>query len=238
MPLSLGILQTDHVREELRPEYGDYTDMFHRVFRAVDEDVVFIDYDVQVALPTSIECDAYVITGSRHSVYEELPWLPPLVTFLEQVLAAGKKVIGVCFGHQLMAHYFGGRVQAADQGWAVGVHRTRVLRTYPWMSVPMSAVSLLSSHKDQVTDLPPGAELYLSSDFCPLAGFTMGDQVITVQGHPEFQKDYSSALMQMRQEMLGKDVYRTGMQSLAEPTDEQNFARWLLSFVTDGETGA
>ena len=68
MPLTLGILQTDHVRAELQTEHGDYTDMFHRLFRALEDDVVFIDYDVQVAPPAGIECDAYVITGSRHSV--------------------------------------------------------------------------------------------------------------------------------------------------------------------------
>ena len=233
MALHLGILQTDHVRAEFQAEHGDYTDMFHRLFSAVDAEVTFTDYDVQRALPQSIDCDAYVITGSKDSVYEDLPWLPGLVKFLEQVLSEGKKIIGVCFGHQLVAHYFGGRVAAAEQGWGVGVHTARVLQSYDWMQPAGEAVSLLCSHKDQVMALPEGAQLYLSSEFCPLAGFTIGDQVITVQGHPEFEKPYSSALMDMRQDLLGEAVYQQGKRSLTQPTDEQNFARWLLSFVKD-----
>jgi len=229
--IHLGILQTDHVLDEFQAQHGDYTDMFHRLFSAVDESVTFTDYDVQLAVPETVECDAYVITGSRHSVYEELPWIPRLVAYLEQVLAAGKKIIGICFGHQLMAHYFGGRVAAADQGWGVGVHNTRVVRSYPWMVQPMQDVGLLCSHKDQVMALPEDAQLYLAGDFCPLAGFTMGDQVITVQGHPEFQKPYSSALMNKRQSLLGDATFQAGMRSLAQDTDEDQFARWLLAFV-------
>ena len=137
MALHLGILQTDHVRPEFQAAHGDYTDMFHRLFQAVDADVRFTDYDVQVAVPDTIECDAYVITGSKDSVYHDLPWLPPLVEFLEQVLAARKKIIGVCFGHQLMAHFFGGHVAPADQGWGVGVHTTRVLQQHEWMQPPI-----------------------------------------------------------------------------------------------------
>jgi len=235
MALHLGILQTDHVRPEFLGDYGDYDDIFHRLFRSVDPDITFTDYDVQNGPPPDIVCDAYVITGSRHSVYEELPWLPPLVNYLEAVLAAGKKIIGVCFGHQLMAHHFGGRVASAPQGWGVGVHEARVLREAPWMVEPMPGVALLCSHKDQVVALPDGAELYLASEFCPLAGFTQGDQVITVQGHPEFIKPYARALMNMRQDMLGAEVYSRGIHSLEHRTDETNLARWLLSFVSEAQ---
>lgn len=231
MALHLGILQTDHVLPEFQADHGDYTDMFHRLFSAVDETVTFTDYDVQLAVPQTIECDAYVITGSKNSVYEELPWIPRLVAFLQQVLTADRKIIGICFGHQLMAHYFGGRVAAAEQGWGVGVHRTEVLRTYPWMTPSNGEVALLCSHKDQVMALPAAAELYLASEFCPMAGFTIDDQVITVQGHPEFRKPYSRALMNKRQEMLGEKVFRAGIDSLAQTTDEADFARWLLAFV-------
>ncbi len=231
MSLHLGILQTDHVLEEFQTAHGDYTDMFHRLFSSVDADIRFSDYDVQVAVPPDTECDAYVITGSKNSVYEDLPWIPPLVNYLKQVLADRKKIIGICFGHQLMAHYFGGQVAAAEQGWGVGVHHTDVVQTYPWMTPALSEVGLLCSHKDQVKVLPDDAELFLAGDFCPLAGFIMGDQVITVQGHPEFQKPYSNDLMDKRRSLLGEAVYQSGKQSLTEETHEGEFARWLLEFV-------
>ncbi len=230
-PLHFGILRTDAVLETLQPEFGDYPVMFRRVFGQLDVPVTFTDIDAQGALPASVDCDAYIITGSRHSVYEELSWLPPLVDFLRQVLREGKKIVGVCFGHQLMAHFFGGRVEQAAQGWGVGVHACQVMGQPPWMGERAAQLALLCSHRDQVQQLPETAELWLSSSFCPLSGFTMGDQVITVQGHPEFSKPYAQALMDMRREMLGEEVYRRGVDSLEQTTDEVRLAGWLLDFV-------
>lgn len=257
MTTHIGILQTDRVLDEFREDHGDYPDMFQRLFSDVDRDVIISSFWVQdvAQLPGDTACDAYLITGSRHSVYDELPWIPPLVDFLQTVLDARKKIIGVCFGHQLMAHYFGGRVAAAPQGWAVGVHQSRMLRRAPWMKTERGApgpgtstelgavteradqIALLSSHKDQVMELPEGAELFATNEFCPIAGFTVGDSVITVQGHPEFSATYAQALMDMRRDLLGDTVYRRGVASLACATDQNVFARWLLQFVRGAADG-
>jgi GMP synthase-like glutamine amidotransferase len=231
MALHLGILQTDSVLQEFQPNHGDYPQMFTNLFEGLGADLRFTTYNVQQSCPPDIVCDAYLITGSRHSVYEELPWIQALVRYLREVLELRKKVIGVCFGHQLMAHYFGGRVASAEAGWAVGVHRSRVLEEQVWMADGARDVALLSSHKDQVIELPTDAQAYLSNDFCPFAGFTVADQVITVQGHPEFHKSYAKVLMDMRQEILGQETYQCGIKSLDQPTDEQVMARWLLDFV-------
>ena len=141
----------------------------------------------------------------------------------------GRSVVGICFGHQLMAHFFGGRTTKAP-GWAVGVHASELLVTEPWLSPHADGFSLLSSHQDQVTDLPPGARLIATNDFCPLAGFACGDQVLTFQGHPEFRKGYSRDLMNMRRDLLGEDVWRTGVASLENATHERLVGRWILNF--------
>lgn len=232
--MHIGILQTDRVMDGFREAHGDYPEMFERFFKSVDSTVAITNYWVQdiAQIPSDTACDAYVITGSRHSVYEPLPWIPSLVDFLHEVLSAKKKVIGVCFGHQLMAHYFGGRVAAAPQGWAVGVHESRLLRCPAWMGkVESDRIALISSHKDQVVELPDGAELYATNDFCPITGFTVDDQVLTIQGHPEFAKAYSKVLMDMRRDILGPDVHARGLLSLVEQTDELLLAEWMLRFV-------
>jgi len=231
MALHLGILQTDNVLEQFQPDHGDYPAMFERVFRAVEPDAQFSHYPVQQGVPAQIDCDAYLITGSRHSVYDDLPWIPPLVDFLGEVLAAQRKIVGVCFGHQLMAHHFGGRVAPAARGWTVGVHRSHVVQPQAWMAGGQRDVVLLSSHKDQVVSLPPEAQLYLSNESCPISGFTMGDQVITVQGHPEFTKDYARELLAMRRELLGEDTYARALDSMTEQTTEQSVAQWFVEFV-------
>lgn len=235
MSVHIGILQTDSVLPQFRQDHGDYPEMFQRLFLSlpgrVDAELKFTNYDAQRALPADTSCDAYLITGSKCSVYDDQTWINALVSYLQAVLAARKKVIGVCFGHQLLAHYFGGRVTAAQAGWAVGVHSSRIVREQPWMGGDHAEMALLSSHQDQVVELPEAAEVYMSNDFCPVAGFTIGAQVITVQGHPEFAKEYAGELMHMRREVLGEATYQQGIASLSEATGEKVMARWLLEFL-------
>jgi GMP synthase-like glutamine amidotransferase len=96
--------------------------------------------------------------------------------------------------------------------------------------------SLLSSHKDQVAELPKAAEVFATNGFCPIAGFTMSDQVITVQGHPEFSKPYAQGLLDHRRTLLGEAVYQQGMDSMSKATDELLVTRWLLEFVVGQES--
>lgn len=227
----LGILQTDSVMTHFQSEFGDYPEMFRTLFDTVDVNIQYSSFDVQQGLPAQVNCDAYLITGSRHSVYDKLAWIQPLVAFLEQVLRAKKKIIGVCFGHQLMAHFFGGRVEANASGWAVGIHESTLVRKAHWMHNNAQSFQLISSHQDQVYQLPSNAEVFATNQFCPIAGFTMGNQVITVQGHPEFEKSYAQSLMNYRRELLGEVVYQNGVASLENSMDPSLVAQWMLNFV-------
>ena len=175
--MKIGILITDTVREELISEHGDYPDMFEDLMAGVDRSIEFTRFYVQSKIPQSVDCDGYLVTGSRHSVYDELPWIESLVNFIKEVLASRRKIIGVCFGHQLMAHYFGGHVEKSAKGWAVGVHKSNIVARQSWMDMADSRqdVSLLSSHQDQVIRMPEEATLYATNDFCPIAGFVVGD---------------------------------------------------------------
>lgn len=242
--LKIGILQTDSVLEQFQPRFGDYPEMFTNLLRrAAAAHVPPLELDIRTidvrggVLPEPTSCDAYLITGSRHSVYDDLPWIPPLVEFLRRAIAAGRKVVGICFGHQLLAHYFGGETRPAAGGWAVGVHETRLVGAEDWMEPAQSEVALVSSHKDQVARLPEGARLIASTPFCPIAGFVLGRNVMTLQGHPEFEKGYSASLMDMRREILGEDVYAKGMASLEIDTDEAVVGGWILNFIAGAEAG-
>jgi len=179
------------------------------------------------------DCDGFLITGSRDSVYDDLPWIPPLVDFVGQLRAQEIKLAGICFGHQLVAHFFGGKVGPAEQGWAVGVHSSDIVNKDTWMLPSRDRLSLLSSHKDQVLSLPPDATLYATNDFCPNAGFTVGNHTMTIQGHPEFQKEYARALMTFRKELLGESVYKTGLDSLSQSVDYSALGRWLVNFFAE-----
>jgi GMP synthase-like glutamine amidotransferase len=230
MSLHIGILQTDSVLEHLQPVHGDYPDMFMQLFAQQDPQIKFTNYVVQEAMPEAVECDAYIVTGSRLSVYDDELWIFQLAQFMERALNQQKKIIGICFGHQLMAHFFGGVVAPASAGWAVGVHTSKVVPC-GWMDGGAQDLSLLSSHKDQVQQLPEYAQLFASNELCPIAGFTMNNQVITIQGHPEFNKGYAQALMTHREDILGERVFAQGIDSLTKDLHSQTFVRWALSFV-------
>lgn len=226
----LGILQTDQVRDEFIDEFGDYPNMFTTLLADADAQYQVIDVR-NPPLPDPAACDGYVITGSRDSVYDDLPWIPALIDFLEKAIEQQRKVVGICFGHQLLAHYFGGRVAPHPQGWAVGVHTSDIVAHHSWMQPPSDRLALLSSHKDQVIQLPVDAQLIATNAFCPNAGFVMGESVMTIQGHPEFSHGYAGALMKGRRDLIGEGVYRSGLESLDRCTDSERFAQWIWNFL-------
>lgn len=107
----------------------------------------------------------------------------------------------------------------------------------PWMSPQVEELTLLISHQDQVTRLPENATVIASSDFCPNAAYHIGDQVLCFQGHPEFIHDYSRALLELRQDKLGQEVYRKGIDSLAHEHQGSTVAEWMMRFVAHKPQG-
>jgi GMP synthase-like glutamine amidotransferase len=233
--MRIGILQTGAVLEDIQPRFGDYPAMFVDLLSGdAHRRPSFSTYRVREGeLPEPAACDAYVITGSRHSVYEDHPWIVELAEFVGNTMAGGQKIVGICFGHQLIAHYFGGRTEPASVGWGVGVHGVEIVSRERWMDPHQGSVSMLSSHKDQVVALPRGARRVASSAFCPNAAFAIGDVVMTWQGHPEFEKDYAETLMRRREALLGPETLAAGLASLDNEIDRALLARWILNFIYD-----
>ncbi len=243
--MRIGILRADAVLADLVVRHGDYPDMFRRLLgdpaaRPVGQSAPeFLDIDARAgAFPAGSACDAYLITGSRHSVYDALPWIEPLAGFVEGALGQGRPVVGICFGHQLIAQFFGGETRRAESGWCVGVHRARICRREPWMDPPEDEVRLLASHQDQVVRLPPAARPFATGETCRHAGFVLAAagersaEALTFQGHPEFTPAYARALLARREATLGDALCRAGMASAAAGgTNHQVVARWMLEFM-------
>ncbi len=237
MKLRIGILQADSVLPKFRDEFGDYPEMFASLLGDAAQSLPGVDLELVTYRATEMEfpdsaaaCDGYLITGSKHSVYDDLPWIPALAEFVGDAIGTGVRVVGICFGHQLLAHFFGGSTQPAGVGWCVGVHETEVIEKPGWMQPDLGYFGLLSSHKDQVAQLPEGAVVFARSAACPYAGFMMGERVLTLQGHPEFPKPYSAALMGHREAILGAETYADGIASLAEDVHSDVVGQWLVNF--------
>ncbi|MCB1705258.1 MAG: GMP synthase [Halioglobus sp.] len=235
--MKLGILKTDAVRPEWVPEYGEYPDMFAALLGAVDPTLEFTVYDVeQGQYPADIdEVDAYLITGSKSGVYEDKPWIPPLMAFVRELHRRRKKLVGICFGHQLVAQALGGEVQKSPKGWGMGLHTHRFNAVPVWHDHGDRDLEILVSHQDQVLEVPDEATVLAGSAFCEHAVIQVGDHILTFQGHPEFVPGLSREIMEFRRDLIGEDVYQSGVASLQGTHQGERVARWIVRFLHDRE---
>jgi GMP synthase-like glutamine amidotransferase len=168
-----------------------------------------------------------LLTGSAAGVYDDLPWIAPLKGFLRA--ARGRsRLVGICFGHQIMAEAFGGRVVKSPKGWGIGLHRYEVAAQAAWME-DAAPVHVAASHQDQVVMAPPGARICLASDFTPLAGLDYGD-AISFQCHPEFTPEFSISLLEARREVHGA-AGKAAVESLRGLDDSPRMRRWIARFL-------
>jgi GMP synthase-like glutamine amidotransferase len=227
--MRIGLLVCDHVRPELRGISGDYEDMFRRLF-ADHDDVDIVAYDVIAGeLPSDPEeCDAWLTTGSRHSVNDDETWIRALEGFVREVAAAEVPFIGICFGHQMLAKALGGSVARSEQGWGVGVKEVDVL---PELGLGES-YRVLTSHQDQVETIPPGGEILGWNEHCPVSMLRVGSKMLGIQGHPEFDPAYSRALMELRRgRAIPELLVEEGLASLDRAPDSGRLADWIIGVI-------
>ena len=231
--LTIGILLTDHVLEDLQIKHGDQDDFYYRLFEEVDADIELKIYDVTNAdYPESInECDGYLITGSKLSVYDDVQWIRDLEAYIHLLHSKKKALLGVCFGHQLIAKALGGEVRKAKEGWVLGLQDYQFHQSFPWLNEMNTMVKLIHSHQDQVISLPDKAELVASNHLVPHAMYFIGNHIMSIQGHPEFTNDYAYDVVCKRRDVLGEELYSLASASLmSEKSDYLEVTNWWVDF--------
>jgi GMP synthase-like glutamine amidotransferase len=230
--LKLGILKTGRPPKPAIPTFGTYPDMFMTLLGrdAYDWRTYAVDEGELPARPE--DCDAYIVTGSACGVYDPEPWIGQAMDFLRQ--ARGKAaLVGVCFGHQLMAEAFGGRVVKSPKGWGVGEQVYEVLHAEPWMDKPVLRIRLPASHQDQVVGKPPGAEVFAASEFTPFAGLAWPDaRAISLQPHPEFDPAYAISLIEHRRGApYPHEQADAAIASFSGADDRARVGGWIKTFL-------
>lgn len=217
----IGILQTGHAPEDLA-EQGEYPDMFKRLladhgfdfrtWRVVDEE-----------FPESVtEADGWLITGSKHGVYEDHAFIAPLEQFIRDAFAARVPVAGICFGHQIMATALGGKVEKYPGGWSIGPTE------YDFGG---ERLTVNAWHQDQVVVPPPGAEVIATTPFCAYAGFAYDTRGISVQPHPEFGDAFVAGLIETRgRGVVPEALLADAKERLGTPLDSDRVAERIASF--------
>jgi len=234
--MKIGILESGLINEKLSAQYDSYPLMFTTLLNQATTDLEYQTYSVvQGEMPQSIhDCDGWLITGSRHGAYEKLDWILELEHFIRDVYRTAIPLVGICFGHQVIAQALGGEVVKSDKGWGIGLHRYEITKSLDWMGETPQCVQIHAFHQDQVTLLPASAAIFSRSEFCPYAGLSYGDSIISVQGHPEFEEKYELALIDIYGGNLVPEEVASAalrdMQNSAHKADSRLHADWLSQF--------
>lgn len=225
--MKIGILVTGHAIPEFQEDYGgDYDAVFAHALRG--HGFTFEGFNVvDNEFPSGADAaDGWLITGSKHGAYEDHDWIPPLEQLIRDIYALGRPMVGICFGHQIIAQALGGTVEKWQGGWSVG-HTT-----YDIEGAPMAVNAW---HQDQVTKVPPGAKVIGRSDFCENAALVYDNRIYTVQPHPEFDARMVGQLLKTRGRGIVPDALLDDAETkLDHPIDSDKIVARMAEFLKQG----
>ena len=223
--MRVAVLMTNTDESDFAHRWPLDGEKFPNMLRLVRPDWEFVVYPVKDGeFPASLEgIDGVMITGSPHSVNSGEGWTLRLEALIRDLVAAGIPVFGACYGHQAVAKALGGKVEKNPGGWVFGQVEAALAdgRKMP----------IYASHSEQVTALPQGAVANASGPGCPVAGFVIGDHVMTTQYHPEMEPEFIAALIEYLAEELGPEITAEARASLGEAPDMAATAEWIARFL-------
>ena len=205
--MKIGILQAGLAPEVLKKTYEDYNLMFEKLLQGHNFSFQTFKVILNQFPISSTQQDAWIITGSKHGAYEELDWIKKLKIFLKTTYQQKIPIIGICFGHQILAEALGGKVEKFSGGWKIGFEKLR-------MQGISNGDDILSFYQDQVVKNPEESKVVGSTDFCKNAMLVYKNHAMSVQQHPEFTPEYVGKLLAERAYGIPQEVVTNAKENL------------------------
>lgn len=230
----IGILNAYHFDTTPGNYQEEYFPMIEEYLRKAFPNEEIKNYLVaQGEFPKDVfECDAWIITGSPCSCYDDLPWIKKLSSIIKDCHTHKAKLLGICFGHQLIAQALGGKVEKSPKGWGVGIRSFDVLDYHEFMDETLQGdqCSLIFSHQDQVIKLPRDAKHLGKDSFCENQMYCIDKHIFCVQGHPEFSLGFATRLYMSRTDRIGESLVKKALATMSNSTDEDKVLIWIKNF--------
>lgn len=232
--MKITIIEVGRVPSAVQSRFDPFPQMFRSMF---EESGLPFSFDVVHVLdgqdlPDPAGLEGIVITGSPAGVYEDHAWLEPLRAFIRAAYAAETPMVGICFGHQIMADALGGVVEKSDKGWGLGRHSYQVVGRPDFLADAPETLNLVCSHQDQVIVPPDAAEVIMASEFTPNAGLAYRNgKAISFQPHPEFSDEFTQALIALRKGSVSEAVVESAMASFVARSDSSLVRGYIAQFM-------
>jgi GMP synthase (glutamine-hydrolysing) len=231
---SLIIIKAGSTLPTLRQRLGDFEDWIIRALGSSNAAIRVVNVMADEALPSVDTISGVIITGSAAMVTDKAAWMQGLALWIPQVLGHNIPLLGICFGHQLLAEAMGGHSDYHPKGREIGtvsIHLTSEGKQDRLLSVLPDDFFAHTTHAQTVIKLPPNALRLAENSFEIHHAFRLGDSAWGVQFHPEFSADVMSVYVSEQSAALLKEGHNVEeLKAAICNTDAAN--RLLKRFMT------